>query len=41
MLDSVYLIVWMDAIHYKLTDERGYVVTRAIYNVLGFLRESA
>lgn len=30
MLDSVYLIVWMDAIHYKVTDERGYVVTRAI-----------
>ena len=25
----------MDAIHYKVTDERGYAVTRAIYNVLG------
>ena len=23
MLDSVYSIVWMDAIHYKVTDERG------------------
>lgn len=33
MLDSVYPIVWMDAIHYKVTDERGCVVTRAIYNV--------
>ena len=28
-------IVWMDAIHYKVTDDRGYAVTRAIYNVLG------
>ena len=34
-LDPVYPIVWMDAIHYKVTDERGYAVTRAIYNVLG------
>ena len=34
-LDPVYPIVWMDAIHYKVTDERGYTVTRAIYNVLG------
>lgn len=24
----------MDAIHYKVTDERGYALTRAIYNVL-------
>lgn len=38
-LDSVYLIVWMDAIHYKVTDERGCAVTRAIYNVLGIDRE--
>ena len=35
MLDSVYPIVWMDAIHYKVTDEPGCAVTRAIYNVLG------
>ena len=28
MLDSVYPIVWMDAIHYKVTDERGCAVTR-------------
>ena len=34
-LEPVYPIVWMDAIHYKVTDERGYTVTRAIYNVLG------
>ena len=33
-LDSVYPIVWMDAIHYKVMDERGCAVTRAIYNVL-------
>ena len=33
-LDPVYLIVWMDAIHYKVMDERGCAVTRAIYNVL-------
>ena len=26
MLDSVYPIVWMDAIHYKVTDERGCVL---------------
>ncbi len=28
----------MDAIHYKVTDERGRAVTRAIYNVLGIDR---
>ena len=39
MLDSVYSIVWMDAIHYKVTDKRGCMVTRAIYNVLGIDRE--
>ncbi len=39
MLDSVYPIVWMDAIHYKVTDERGCAVTRAIYNVLSIVRE--
>lgn len=33
-LDSVYPIVWMDAIHYKVMDDRGCAVTRAIYNVL-------
>ena len=34
-LDPVYPIVWMDAIHYKVMDERSCAVTRAIYNVLG------
>lgn len=39
MENFVYPIVWMDTIHYKVTDERGCVVTRAIYNVLGIDRE--
>ena len=39
LLDPVYPIVWLDAIHYKVTDERGYAVTRAIYNVLGITKE--
>lgn len=33
-LDYVYPIVWMDAIHYKVTDERGCAVSRANYNIL-------
>ena len=33
-LDYIYPIVWMDAIHYKVMDERGCAITRAIYNVL-------
>jgi transposase-like protein len=33
-LDSVYPIVWMDAIHYKVMDEKNRPVSRAIYNVL-------
>ncbi|KAA6347403.1 hypothetical protein EZS27_005087 [termite gut metagenome] len=33
-LDSVYPIVWMDAIHYKVMDEKNRTVSRAIYNVL-------
>ena len=39
MLTPLSNIVWMDAIHYKVTDERGCTVTRAIYNVLGINRE--
>lgn len=39
MLILFYPIVWMDAIHYKVMDEHGCVVTRAIYNVLGIDRE--
>lgn len=34
-LEPVYAIVWLDAIHYKVMDEKGFAVTRAIYNVLG------
>lgn len=39
MLDSFYPIVWMDALHYKVKDERGCTVTCAIYNVLGIDKE--
>ncbi len=34
-LEPVCSICWMDAIHYKVNDENGRAVTRAIYNVLG------
>jgi transposase-like protein len=34
-LDRVYPIVWMDAIHYKVMDEKNRPISRAIYNVLG------
>lgn len=34
-LESIYPIVWMDAIHYKVMDDSGRAVSRAIYNVLG------
>jgi putative transposase len=32
-LESLYTIVWMDAMHYKVRSE-GTVVTRAVYNIL-------
>jgi Transposase and inactivated derivatives len=38
-LDQVYAIVWMDAIHYKVFDESGRSVSRAIYNVIGIDKE--
>ena len=38
-LDPVYAICWLDAIHYKVKDEGGRAVTRAIYNVLGVNKE--
>lgn len=38
-LDAVYAICWLDAIHYKVKDESGRAVTRAIYNVLGINKE--
>lgn len=34
-LDNVYAIVWMDAIHYKVMDDKNRPVTRAIYNIIG------
>lgn len=33
-LDRIYPIVWLDAVHYKVMDEKNRPVTRAIYNVL-------
>ena len=30
----MYPIVWLDAVHYKVMDEKNRPVTRAIYNVL-------
>lgn len=33
-LDAVYPIVWLDAIHYKVMDDKQRPVSRAIYNVL-------
>ena len=38
-LDAVYAICWLDAIHYKVKDDSGRAVTRAIYNVLGINKE--
>ena len=38
-LDEVYPIVWLDAVHYKVMDEKNRVVPRAIYNVLGIDKE--
>lgn len=34
-LERVYAICWLDAIHYKVKDESGRAISRAIYNVLG------
>jgi len=38
-LEEVYAIIWLDAIHYKVKDEGGRTVSRAIYNVLGVNKE--
>lgn len=38
-LETIYAIVWKDAIHYKVFDESGRAVSRAIYNVLGIDKE--
>ena len=34
-LHEFYPIVWLDALHYEVMDEKNRVVSRAIYNVLG------
>jgi len=39
VLEEVYPIVWLDAIHYKVMDDSGNSVSRAIYNVLGIDKE--
>ena len=39
MLDPVYTICWLDAIHYKVKDENGRAVTRALYNILGINKD--
>jgi putative transposase len=38
VLDSVYSIVFLDAMYYKVKDE-GKVVTRCVYNILGINTE--
>ena len=38
-LDAVYPKVWLDAIHYKVMDDRGCAVNHAIYNVLAIDKE--
>ena len=38
-LDSVYPIVWMDTVHYKVKDENNQAVSRAVYNVLTIDRD--
>lgn len=37
-LESVYCIVWLDAMHYKVKDE-GKIVSRAVYHILGINSE--
>jgi len=39
ILDTVYPIVWLDAIHYKVMDDKNRPVSRAIYNVLALTTE--
>jgi putative transposase len=38
MLESVYPLVWLDAIHYKVKDQ-GAIVTKAVYCVIGISRQ--
>jgi putative transposase len=37
-LESLYCIVWLDAMHYKVKEE-GKVVNRCVYNILGINKE--
>lgn len=37
-LESVYCIVWMDAMHFKVRDESK-EKTKALYNILGINKE--
>jgi transposase-like protein len=37
-LESVYCIVWLDAMHYKVKEE-GRIVSRAVYHILGINKE--
>jgi putative transposase len=37
-LESVYCLVWLDAMHYKVKDE-GRIVPRAVYHILGITPE--
>lgn len=37
-LESVYCLVWLDAMHYKVKDE-GRIVSRAVYHILGITPE--
>jgi len=37
-LESVYCIVWLDAMHYKVKDD-GRIVSRAVYHILGITPE--
>lgn len=37
-LDSLYCMVWLDAMHYKVKEE-GRVITRCVYNILGITTE--
>lgn len=38
-LETIYTIVWLDAMYYKVKDESGHMVTRCLYNVLGITLE--
>ena len=35
-LDAVYPIVWLDALHYKVMDDKQRPVSRAVYNAVSY-----